>query len=816
VTFLLHPKILKEVLKIVSDKIRIKRGNKANLPNLDVAEFGFCIDTRETFIGSDIGNIQLAKKSDIPSSVGGGVGNTSYLIELDRWGIIQGIPTKPYANQNYTNANNNITGINNALAWAKDNNYDYVIFPRGEYSICYPNQILTQPNMTIDFNFSTFKVLYDSDVRSPFDLSQNPIYEFGGDSILCSTPYTHIINLKLIGDRIDRSWVNTDEKLMESSNGIKFSSGSDYSSIRNCNISHYMGDAIALYYAPYNSIEIGQMEFGDFNTTTGATITSSDAKRVRSINFINLTSDMTSFTLIGLGYSPSTSIPSGMYDVYFYKSDDTFINYKKNIRTRDLVQLPKGTGKIKLSWVGNGTVDDGLYPDNPPYWALIVKNGLSNNAIIEYNEIHRCHRGGLFLGTNNVTIRKNYFHDTGMDGSVDIDGLPTFPDGTRYAINTEDNVGHNCKIQDNVFDNIRLAIALRGELNEITGNEFKNCNVGVQLYYLKNCLVDKNYFHYSGVGNFEYNNFDRNWSFTNNVFSYSTVNFIGSGTTTSFTNNFLVNGSVFMSTISVLNFKSNTFNGSNYFWTATDTLVDGCTFINNGSITMSSLSKSMDQIIRCKFINSFVRAQNSPQVIVRDSYFKDSAYQYSTGNCIYTLINCKVDNTSKGVIYSDSALDIGTVNHTLEIKDSTVSLVDKGILQSVGWGKLIIHRSNITYNLTVDKTNALLDLSQNITNTLEIKNSTISAFSANASHSINGITNVTLVDNTFTNFSLLNASATIKRFDSTVPYIRIPDTGAAAPISIPQYIGQTYIDTTNKKIYQAVGTSSSADWVMLN
>lgn len=37
-------------------------------------------------------------------------------------------------------------------------------------------------------------------------------------------------------------------------------------------------------------------------------------------------------------------------------------------------------------------------------------------------------------------------------------------------------------------------------------------------------------------------------------------------------------------------------------------------------------------------------------------------------------------------------------------------------------------------------------------------------------------------------------------------------TGIAAPSIAPNFVGQTYIDTQNKNVYKAVGTSSAADW----
>ena len=40
----------------------------------------------------------------------------------------------------------------------------------------------------------------------------------------------------------------------------------------------------------------------------------------------------------------------------------------------------------------------------------------------------------------------------------------------------------------------------------------------------------------------------------------------------------------------------------------------------------------------------------------------------------------------------------------------------------------------------------------------------------------------------------------------------IRTSAAGAPSSAPGNIGDIYIDTTNKKMYIAMGTSSSADW----
>jgi len=50
-------------------KITFKRGLEVNLPQLDVAEFGFTIDSKRPFIGSDTGNIEIAKQSALTTEV---------------------------------------------------------------------------------------------------------------------------------------------------------------------------------------------------------------------------------------------------------------------------------------------------------------------------------------------------------------------------------------------------------------------------------------------------------------------------------------------------------------------------------------------------------------------------------------------------------------------------------------------------------------------------------------------------------------------------------------------------------------------------
>lgn len=59
----------------------------------------------------------------------------------------------------------------------------------------------------------------------------------------------------------------------------------------------------------------------------------------------------------------------------------------------------------------------------------------------------------------------------------------------------------------------------------------------------------------------------------------------------------------------------------------------------------------------------------------------------------------------------------------------------------------------------------------------------------------------------------LTNSNTNSRISKILP---TPKFGTSTPTIKPDYIGQEYLDTTNKKVYKAFGTSSSADWALLN
>lgn len=688
----------------------------------------------------------------------------TYTIELTRWGIVQGLPSKPYVNANYLTADANITGINNALQYAYDNGYGEVVLPRGEYAICYPNPILTKPNMVINFNASTLKVIYDSVSRSPLDTrtADTKVYDFEGTSIICNTPNTHIRNLKLIGDRIERSWVDvvggiSEEQRREGSNGVFFQTGSNNSSISHCDISFYMGDAISTGFNGYKNIKsITQVEFGDINAS-GIPIVSTDAKRIRSSAFMNIPVGVKIVSVLGIAYAPATSIPSGRYDAVFYNNTDTFVFKTNNIRTRDPVVVPKGATKIKLTWVGDGTLDQGLLPNNPAYYALLVEDSISDGVVIEHNTIYGCHRGGIFLGSNNATIRKNYLHDTGSPLNKDVYGLPTFTDFTRYSITSEDNYGHNCKILDNVFENTRMAIAMRGEFNDISGNEFKNCTYSLIMYNQEYVFFQNNTLYNAELHSYPYTGKDRGWIISDNIIDGTNVTFTGTGTISTFSNNILKDNSTITSDAEILNFTNNTFIASSAL-TLGGTLIDNCKFISGSKIIDSTNSNVYDKIIRCHFIDSVININKSNiEIIVSDSVLRNSYYQLQASGSKYVLKNCKVDNATFSVVDHPTYAGLGRTKDNLDIKDSEIKLGHLSLIRANEFFSVVIKNSKITYTPTSNLTTGLVPVNS-VYGLIEIVNSEIKSSNAfTVSQDISTLIDLMIKDSTFTNFSLNNA-----------------------------------------------------------
>lgn len=405
-----------------------------------------------------------------------------YIIELDRWNIKQGLPSKPYTDADYIKADTNIQGINNAIQYAYANGYTHIVLARGQYALCYPREIKMVSNLTFDLNGSTLKVIYDSDRKSPFDTrTTTDYYKFGGNSIsFDNVTNAHLVGGTIIGCRDDRSFSNvTEERKVENTYGVVFQKSTKYSSINHCIVRDYMGDNIT-----FSSTAV--RELAEFNLnlslnsldyTTGQPVSSTNTL---ASGFINIPTDipLSSFLIAGAGYSRLTALVNKDVDVFFYRADNSFIGVLKKRKIYTDISIPVGATKIRFLFFNE---------TNPlKNMQITLKFGLiPHHNTVEHNEIFNGHRGGISLGGSYNVIQQNTIRDNGKGSNSFLDGKPIFSDPTRYAINQEDSYGDNCVIRNNLIYGSNHGILAGCYSIQIEDNHIYNIDsIGVNLYSL--------------------------------------------------------------------------------------------------------------------------------------------------------------------------------------------------------------------------------------------------------------------------------------------------------------------------------------------
>ncbi len=78
----------------MSSTIKIKRGIRASLPLLEVGELALCSDTYELFIGSPLGNLQVALAGSIPNGIVNQRTGTELKVWMGTKAQYDAIPTK--------------------------------------------------------------------------------------------------------------------------------------------------------------------------------------------------------------------------------------------------------------------------------------------------------------------------------------------------------------------------------------------------------------------------------------------------------------------------------------------------------------------------------------------------------------------------------------------------------------------------------------------------------------------------------------------------------------------------------------------------
>jgi hypothetical protein len=128
---------------VIYGDIRFRRGLEENLPSLEEGQPGFTKDTKRAFIGSDTGNVELAKQESVDTIEG-------RLDGLDQRSKNVWMDVKKDFEAKGDGITDDIISIQNAINYARDNGSVKLYFPEGTY--CISNSIQVYKNTTVEWH----------------------------------------------------------------------------------------------------------------------------------------------------------------------------------------------------------------------------------------------------------------------------------------------------------------------------------------------------------------------------------------------------------------------------------------------------------------------------------------------------------------------------------------------------------------------------------------------------------------------------------------------------------------------------------------
>lgn len=389
---------------------------------------------------------------------GGGI----YVIELDRWGI----------KNDGTSAENTTMGINSALLWASQQGYAEAVLSKGTYLIDENNSIRPQSFMTLNLGGSTLRI------------RDNRLIGYSIVTFDQGQTFSRITNGIIQGDRNTHDYSNGDTN--EFGEGINIKLGATYITVDNLEILDTTGDAIQII-TSYGGIGglaslSGNLEMGGINTLNGTLISSTTS--IRSTIKIPMTKpEMLQcgyFGLYGDSYGGvGTEITTDIYDVIFYKADDTFLSSAVNNHFFDEVKIPKNASYAKV------VIYQPIIPSVNGCTITIRAPQFPRFVYIEKCDLHTCRRLGVAIcGGKHIYIRDCDIHDNygiAPQGGIDIE------DG--YDLNQYISIERN-----NIYGNNSYSIsAIAGRHINISNNRISSgiftINNGVN-----HSIVENNHF----------------------------------------------------------------------------------------------------------------------------------------------------------------------------------------------------------------------------------------------------------------------------------------------------------------------------------
>lgn len=456
------------------------------------------------------------------------------VIDGQEFHLVSGYPEKDgsgeYSAEDYAQANANGLILADEITKAYNEGYSRVLVAGGDYFVCakwsnyhyYEGCVALKGihNLSIDFNGANIKLIYDSNNYNQFcTLRQYPAWRQSAWVItLQFCTGIKIENLNLIGDAIDRSWTDPDEKTMESTCGVVVGQLCQNISFANVSGRYFMGDVFfgSMGKAPYTYItftnwnvdktideETGELvssaPVGDSHSLVSdyldldATFTSSYApypwsgslrEYVREYSILGEENNMQILPNLGL----TSTYQADGYGIRcaLYKMVDGVLTLSE-IRSVDIftiipIQEYAGLRFIICNEVAEDEVVDSVWEHD---FMFTLSQVFTNSVVYDGCTIADCHRGGLGAPLN-ATIKHCHFLNCGMDCGI---GAPLFPDTTRYCINQETIHNSSVNIENCSFDKGYLACLINSEKLRISNCSFSDTG-DVVVYAIREAVIE--------------------------------------------------------------------------------------------------------------------------------------------------------------------------------------------------------------------------------------------------------------------------------------------------------------------------------------
>ena len=396
-----------------------------------------------------------------------------YIVELDRWGI----------KNDGTMSLQTTQGINNAFVWAKDNGFQLVILPKGNYLIDKNSSVILWSNTHYKF-YDCFLLKEANNLTGYTVIECNSIKN------------VTIEGLTVVGDRETHNYSSGGTH--EWGHGITIQNSCYNILVKDCNVSECTGDG---YTISMNFDVIGGIthpsDFAKGDIDNQGNLDTTKTNYTTVTKFYDITSPLVKsagyFYYSGDGYGgygTGCNLNKTIIKAHFYAANNTYLGFR-NTRSYEFIyldSLPAGTTKVRFSYLQNFDLLNGNLhyvscAKTPQFITFLNCRAFKNRRLGasvcggRFITFEGCE---LFNNSNRMTV------STGCDPGYGID----IEDG--YMANQKITV-RNCNIYDNRAGAL-ITVSTRGVFAE--NNKFKG---QVNFYGSGDDYLSVNNMYYGGI-----------------------------------------------------------------------------------------------------------------------------------------------------------------------------------------------------------------------------------------------------------------------------------------------------------------------------